>query len=299
MKRIVNICLKVLEVLLFIFASIMFFRGFAFFASDMDKFYNQSRIFPIELTYFLPIYLLFVLHLIVYPENERRYRLTCLINGIISISLALFSIIITSVYLGQGVYFFGDRNFSAIFPIEMYLIDAFALLFGAGLLQRWKSKDVRDYYPYQGKKIHKVLGSIFRPIYVLISLYFFGGFINCLISQSFYPSSLTYFPVYVLIVWNAFSLLFYEFFVRNHGEVLWKMTRKIKIIVASCHLGFILALIIAIYSLLAYNPYFVIQNFQMLLPLDFMGSLTLFLYLITIPSFGYALYFFIHVLREK
>lgn len=299
MKRTINICLKILEVLLFVFASIMFFRGFAFFASDMDKFYNQGRVFPIELTYFLPIYFLFVLHLIIYPENEKRYRLTLLANGIISLCLALFSIIITSVYLAKGIYFFGDKNFSALFPIEMYLIDVFAILFGSNLLYLWKKKDVRDYYPYQGKKVHKVLGSIFRPIYVLISLYFFGGFLNCLVSGSFYSSSLPYFPVYILIVWNALALLFYELFVRNHGEISFQMTRKTKLIIASCHFGFVAALVIVIYSLLAYNPYFVIENFQMLLPLDFMGSLTLFLYLITIPSFGYALYFFIHTLREK
>lgn len=299
MKRSVNICLKVLEVLLFLFASIMFFRGFAFFASDLDKFYNQGRIFPIELACFTPIYLLFVLHLIIYPENEKRYRLTTLVNGIISVCLGLFIIIITSVYWGKGIYFFGDKNFSALFPVELYLIALLSILFGGSLLSLWKRKDVRDYYPYEGKMIHKVFGSIFRPFYVLVSLYFFGGFINCLISDSFYPSSLPYFPVYILIVWNALILFFYEFFVRNHGEFSFQMNKKVKIIVASCHLGLVSILTIAIYSLLAYNPYFVIENFQVLLPLDFMGSLTLFLYLISIPSFGYALYFFIRALKEK
>mgnify|MGYP007081723443 FL=1 len=299
MKRNGNVCLKILEALLFLFASVMFFRGFAFFASDLDKFYNQGRIFPIELAYFTPVYLLFVLHLIIYPESEKRYRLTTLVNGIIALCIGVFITIITSVYWAKGIYFFGDENFSALFPIELYLLALLSILFGGSLLYLWKKKDIRECFPYSGKRIRKILGSIFRPFYVLVALYFFGGLINCLINDCFYSSSLAYFPVYVLIVWNALVLLFYEFIVRNHGEIPFQLNKKAKIIVASSHFAFVSILTIAIYSLLAYNPYFVIENFQILLPLDFMGSLTLFLYLISIPSFGYALYFFILALKER
>lgn len=298
MKRTTNICLKILEILLYIFASILFFKGFSFLASDLDGFANQWRIFPIEIAYFLPIYWLFILHLAVYPVSEKKFLRTLFVNGIILASIGLIGIIITSVYLGIGEYFFSDRNFSLIFPIELYVIYILSIAIGAYLIYVKVSGFRRDTYHYEGNKTHKVFASIFRPFYTLLSMYFFGGLLVSLIGGNFYESSGTYFIVYVLIIFNSLSLLYYELVMRNKGEFSFNFSKKTKLIIASSYLGVSIVLFTVLFSLLAYNPNFVAQNFQMLLPLDFMGSLTLFLYLISLPTLGYAIYFFIQAIRK-
>ncbi len=299
MKKTTTICLKIMEILLYILASLLFYKGFSFLASDLDGFWHQWRTFPIEIAYFLPIYWLFILHLAIYPVSEKRFTKTLFINGIILAAIGLFGIIITSVYLGIGEYFIFDRNFSLIFPIELYLIYIISILIGAYLIVIRFKGIRRDVYPYEGNKVHKVFASIFRPFYTLISMYFFGGLLVSLTGGNFYESSAPYFVVYVLIVVNSLVLIYYELIMRNKGELEISFTAKTKLIIASSYLAFILVLFIILFSMLAYNPNFVAENFQMMLPLDFMGSLTLFLYLISLPSLGYAIYFFIQALRKK
>ncbi len=300
MEKKLRLSLKITEVILYVFASILFFKGFQFFAADIDGFPNQWWDICIECAYFLPLYWLFILHLAMHPTSEKGFKTTTRVNGIIFSCLALAGVIYTSILLGIGVFFWGNRNFSLIFPGELYLIYVLTGLFGAYMLKLSFKKDMNiETYPYIGSPKLKGLAIITRPLYIILSMYFFGGFIVSLLGGNFNDTSLPYFVVYVLIIVNSLALFYYEFFMRNVGEIPLNFDKKTKIIISSAYLTFIIILVGVAYSLLFYNPSYVVENFQMLLPLDFMGSLTLFLYLITLPSLGYSIYFFIRTLIKK
>ncbi len=300
MEKKLRLSLKITEAILFVFASILFFKGFQFFAADIDGFPNQWWVICIEIAYFLPIYWLFVLHIALYQNDVAKLKKTLKVNGIIFASIALVGIIYTSVLLGVGVFFWGNRNFSLIFPGELYIIYALTALFGAYMI-KWSLKNNIEIGTHKniGSPKLKVLASIFRPFYVLTSMYFFGGFLFSLLGGNFNASSAPYFIIYVIMVFNPLVLLYYEFILRNDNEISFVPSKKQNIVIASAYLTLVIVLYGVAYSLLAYNPSYIIENFQMLLPLDFMGSLTLFLYLITLPGLGYSIYFFIRALKQN
>lgn len=300
MKKNVRLCLKIIETILFVFCSVLLFRGFVVFASDLDDFSHQWRLLPIEIGYMLPTYALFIIHLLIYPESEKKLHQTLLINGIVISSIALLGIIITSIYLGIGVYSFADQVFSVIFPLDVYLFFTICLTFGGYLVffDKIHLKDEREYFPCDKKKWQKGL-SFLRAIYALLALYFFGALIDAIFLNILNASSSSYFFIYILVVYSPMSFIYYEFFMRNHGEINLEMNKGTKVIVSSIHLGIAFILVLLSYIFLLINPYYVAENFQMWLPLDFMGSLELFIYLITLPLLGYAIYFFIMALRKK
>ena len=300
MEKKLRISLKITEVILYVFASILFFKGFAFFAADIDGFPNQWWVICIEIAYFLPIYWLFVLHLSLYQNDQNKFKKTLRVNGIIFASIALVGIIYTSVLLGVNVFFWGNRNFSLIFPGELYLIYGLTGVFGAYIIKASFQNEFKlGEHKYIGSPKLKGLASVFRPFYVLLSMYFFGGFIVSLLGGNFNASSAPYFIIYVIMVFNALVLLYYEFIVHNEGEISWNPSKRQNIVIASIYLTLVIIFYGTAYSLLIYNPSYIIENFQMLLPLDFMGSLTLFLYLITLPGLGYSIYFFIRALKQN
>lgn len=300
MEKKLRLSLKITEVILYVFSSILFFKGFQFFAADIDGFPKQWWLICIEIAYFLPIYWLFILHFCMHPTSEKGFKTTTRVNGIIFGILSLAGIIYTSVLLGTGIFFWGNRNFSIIFPGELYLIYILTGLFSAYMLKLSFQKDLKiDTYEYVGIAKIKPLAVVTRAFTIILSMYFFGGLLVSLLDGNFNSTSAPYFVVYVLITLNSLVLLYYEFIIRNAGEIKFNPSKKVSIIISSAYLTLMIILTGVAYSLLAYNPYYVIENFQMLTPLDYMGSLNLFLYLITLPSLGYSIYFFIRTLIKK
>ena len=302
MKKSTSICLKIIEIILFVFAAIFFFKGFSYFSSDLQDFSHQWRLLPIEISYTLPVYWLFLVHLLIYPESQSKLHQTLFINGIVLSTMALIGLIVTSIYLGVGVFTFGDKIFSSIFPIEIFVLYSLSLLFGLYLILLDKKPNLlecNEFYPYEGKRIHKVFASIFRPFITLITLYFFGALLDGLFMGYLNSSSINYCFIYILIIYCPLSLLYYELIVRNKGEINISFSKKTNIVIASIHLGAVSILSVLAYSFLVVNPYYVIENFQMWLPLDFMGSLELFIHLITLPSLGYAIYFLIKAIKAR
>ena len=300
MEKKLRLSLKITEVILYVFASILFFKGFQFFAADIDGFPNQWWLICIEIAYFLPVYWLFILHLAIYPTSENGFKTTTRVNGIIFGGISVAGIIYTSVLLGIGIFFWGNRNFSIIFPAELYIIYVLTGLFSIYMLRLSFKKNLKiETYQYIGSSKIKPLAVITRPFTIILSMYFFGGFFVSLLGGNFNSTSAPYFVVYVLMVLNALSLLYYEFVIRNAGEIKFNPSKKTSIIISSAYLTLMIILTGVAFSLLGYNSYYVIENFQMLTPLDYMGSLNLFLYLITLPSLGYSIYFFIRTLIKK
>lgn len=300
MEKKLRLSLKITEVILYVFASILFFKGFAFFAADIDGFPNQWWDICIEIAYFLPIYWLFVLHLSLYQTDVAKFKKMIRVNGIVFASIALVGIIYTSILLGTGVFFWGNRNFSIIFPGELYIIYALTGLFGGYMIKSSFKEELRvTPHKYIGSEKLRGLARFLRSFYVLLSMYFFGGFIVSLIGGNFNASSAPYFVIYIIMVFNSLVLLYYEFIAHNDGEFKWNPSKKIDVIVTSVYLTLTIVLYGTAYSLLGYNSSYIIENFQMLLPLDFMGSLFLFLYLITLPGLGYSIYFFIRALKQN
>lgn len=300
-KNTTIICLKIIEVILFVFASIAFFKGFSIFSSDLDNFSHQGRLLPAEVAYMLPIYWLFLIHLAIYPINEKKLHKTLFVNGIVLCSISFIGIVMTSVYMGTGSYFFGDQVFSVLFPIDIYLLYVISAAIGAYLVYFDKkvAKDSIEYCPYKGNTAHKVFASILRSLSVVLILYFFGALLDASFLGYLNESSTAYFFVYVLILYAPLCLAYYEWIIRNHGEINVSLSKKKRMIIASINLGIVVILSFLCYIYLAINPYYIAENFQMWLPFDFMGSLQLFSYLITFPSLGYAIYFFIMVVKGK
>lgn len=300
-KKSTSICLKIIEIILFVFAAISLFRGFSIFSSDLEDFSHQWRLLPIEIGYMIPTYWLFLIHLLIYPINEKKMHQTLFVNGIILIAVALIGIIITSVYMGTGTYYFGDQVFSVVFPLDIYLMYVLSGALGAYFIffDKKQAKGNFEYISYKGNKTHKVFASIFRPLYVLFSLYFFGALLDAIFLGYLNAASAAYFFVYMLIIYSPLSLVYYELLIRNNGEINISFSKKIKLTIASINLGIAVILSFLCYIYFAINPYYIAENFQMWLPLDFMGSMQLFPYLITLPVLGYAIYFFIMVIKEK
>ncbi len=300
MEKKLRLSLKITEVILYVFASILFFKGFAFFAADIDGFPNQWWDICIEIAYFLPIYWLFVLHLSLYQTDAAKFKKMIRVNGIVFASIALVGIIYTSILLGTGVFFWGNRNFSIIFPGELYIIYALTGLFGGYMIKSsFKEEFQVTPHKYIGSEKLRGLARFLRSFYVLLSMYFFGGFLVSLIGGNFNASSAPYFVIYIIMVFNSLVLLYYEFIAHNDGEFKCNPSKKMNLIVTVVYLTLAIVLYGTAYSLLGYNSSYIIENFQMLLPLDFMGSLFLFLYLITLPGLGYSIYFFIRALKQN
>lgn len=203
MKKNVRLCLKIIETILFVFCSALLFRGFVIFASDLDDFSHQWRLLPIEIGYMLPTYALFIIHLLIYPESEKKLHQTLFINGIVISSIALLGIIITTIYLRIGVYSFADQVFSVIFPLDVYLFFAICLAFGGYLVlfDKMRLKDEREYFPCDKNKWQKGL-SFLRAIYALLALYFFGALIDAIFLNILNASSSSYIFIYILVVYS-------------------------------------------------------------------------------------------------
>jgi hypothetical protein len=301
MNKTTRLCLKIVEAILYFFAGAMLFKSFHILSADLQDFSHQWRVLPIEVGYLLPFYWLILLHLLLYPRNNVKFYRTGFVNGIILTSLGAIGILVTSIYWGCGVYFFGDRSFSVIFPLELYLFYLSSILLGVYLfLYVRKNKDAeREYFPFVGNKAHYVFASILRPLFIVFSCYFSGALLDGLFQNYLNASSISYWEVYAIIIWNFLALGYYEFVLTNKGEIKINLSTKAKKIISIANFLLVTSLMVACFLLNILNPYYVAENFQMWIPLDFMGSFEFFLYLICFPLFGYSLYFLIHAFRQK
>lgn len=283
-----------LEVVLALLASVSFFFGFQILAADFADFSHLYRVLPAILSYFLPLYSLFVLHLLLRNEKPRKKALTAFGNGIALLILGTTLLIIDIIYFANGFYPL-DGMLTAMFPVDIILLSSLSATFGSYLL--FKSKRIPTTLELEapikksGKQITlKVLHSIFFPFFALIALYELGGLLLGFGFASYSSSLFGYgIPAYIAMFLPSLFLLL--------REIFWLKplpSKKARIVFSSTSLGLGILLGILPLLFLIISPNYVETLFHPYYPLDFMGSLRISLYLWSIPNVLAPFFFFFY-----
>jgi len=128
----------------------------------------------------------------------------------------------------------------------------------------------------------KVLLSIFRPVYVLLSLFLLGAFLWGLGMANYGSDYQGYLlVVYLLMLLPAAFLGFYEFYYRERRA---ELSAKKKKIISLLALGVSAFLTILFFIFLELHPDLLIADMTAYFPLDFQGSMGLAPFLLTLPS---------------
>lgn len=135
---------------------------------------------PYWLSVAIAVYFLFVCHLILFPENEKKLLLTYRVNGIFLAVLSFTDALLFVIWVATGKYHgLVAGNVTDLFPLDLLLlmltILGFAIYF---IIRGFQKKPLgeRRYYPYSYGLARKIVGSFFRGFWTLIALYFTGCF---------------------------------------------------------------------------------------------------------------------------
>ena len=71
----------IIEMVLFIIASLAFYQGFHYWMADIDGFKRIFKVCPMYLTYFLVTYVLFAYYFLTHQPNEEKRAKTLKVNG--------------------------------------------------------------------------------------------------------------------------------------------------------------------------------------------------------------------------
>lgn len=266
--------LQVMEIILFVIASIcMYFATYMVgtFLGDTSVIY---KMFPAAITYLLPVYLLFVLHLIMFPKNSKKLHSTIKVNGLVMASLSFVSLVLVVVYLAKGVYFsLVEGSVTALYPLDLIIIDLLVMALGIWLLLSERKMHDEDFifYPARGKLAYSIINSIVKGFISIVVLYFFGAFIMSFGSINYGSATAPLMiPFYILFFLMALPLLFDNYFFRNNEGVQLVNTKKWSIVLSSVIVADLIALIacwVTCPSLLAYEaqpiffPDFMLEKF--------------------------------------
>lgn len=285
-----------IEVIIFLFASVSFFFGFQILAADFYDFSHLWRMLPAILSYFSPVYWLFIIHLLISHQKSKKLLQTSLINAIVLISLGAIIALIVIIYLGVSLYPI-DGMINSLFPIDLLLINLISIAFGIALIyyyKKIKNKDDLEVVP-KTKLWKKILSSIFFPFYSLIALYEMGsillGFDFASYGSEEFAASI---PAYIAMISLSIFLLLRE--IHRLYEIKIE-GRKLQIYSISL---FVLGVFIGVLPLfmLLVSPTYPELNFHPYYPLDFMGSLRISIYLWSIPNIlGPIFFFFIPTMK--
>lgn len=283
------------EMILAIISSVSFFFGFQILASDFMDFSHLYRTFPAILTYLSPLYLLFVVHLLLHHEKTQKRLQIARINGLVMMSLGLFLTLMDAIYLGIGFYPL-NGVINPIFPVDIIATSILVAVIGFSLF--YCAKKVKSDEEGEEKKTakksgweatKKVLHSIFFPFYTLISLYELGGLLLGFGFAAYHSPLFAYgIPAYIAMFSLSVFLLLREIFLLYP---LKKALDKRIVAISLSALGLFLG-VLPLFMLIA-SPTYVETCFHPYYPLDFMGSLRISLYLWSIPNILAPIFFFL------
>jgi hypothetical protein len=292
--------LKGLEGILFIFASLCFFYFFYILVCDINGFKHLYRIIPMVLTLILPVYLLFIVHLLLYPINYKKYRSTLIVNGYILGYLSLILVILIPTYVGLDIYHgFVQGVITPLFPLDFFILALLLLALSIYFLikgYKLQESDKITYYPYSHSKTRKVFDSIFRSFYAIIALYLTGALILGITSMINYGGNhqANVLPLYFLIVVQDIILAYYEYFYKENKD----KAKQHKIVTLSI-LGTTAILSTALLIVFINDPYVLVYECTAFFPADFMGSLNLAPYLVSFPPLIASIWALIPMLKKK
>lgn len=256
-------------------AAIAFFLGFQAFASDLMDFTHLAYLGPNYLSYMLiPTYVVIFLYFLSFPSSEKNLKRTFVGNGIALATIGLIDILWVAINYGTGTYYaFIQGGTTGIFPFDQILIGLAGALLGGLSILRWKllPLDGFSYLPYRHSAYRRIVSSVFRPLYLFIALYMFGGL---LLGFSFANYDSPYFPymfpLYLLMALQTAFLGFYVFLYKTpllEGKAPKNDKLAYAASVSSISLGIVLLIVMSI------CPDFVVKAGKPYFPLDFMGSL--------------------------
>lgn len=276
-KRMVQL---MVQDLLYILISLLFIPFlFAFLNDYGTSFALVGKMLPFYLSIALAIELLIAYHLSLYPGNAKKLRLTYLVNGAILVIGGLFAGILFFVGRLKGAYYV------AAFPYDTVIIDAVVIAAGGWAL--YKGIKFTDeglvYYPYEKGLARKILSSIFRPFFVIISLYTTSAFFY-LIGIANYGSETWWgmLPVWLLLGAPAALMFYYEWFFKPMAPEKKDKLFRLKVVFGT--LSIVLALTLWFLIALMVKPNFIIEDATNIFMVDFMGSYYLSPYIITVPT---------------
>jgi hypothetical protein len=265
--------LQVMEIILSVIAGICMYFSTYLVGTVLGDTSTLYKMFPAVITYLLPVYLLFVLHLIMFPKNPKKLHSTIKVNGLVMGSLSFVSLVLVVVYLIKGVYFsLVEGSVTALYPLDLILIDLLVMALGIWLLLSERKMHDEDflYFAPRGKLAYSIINSIVKSFVSLVSLYFMGAFILSFGNMNYGSSTAPLMiPFYVLFFLMSLPLLADNYLFRN-DDVLGVMKKKWASILSGIIVIDLLALIICwvkVPSLLAYEaqpiffPDFMLEKF--------------------------------------
>lgn len=269
----------IIEMALYLIASLAFYGGFHYFMADVDGFKHILKVGPMFLTYFMVTYLLFAYYFLTHQPNEEKRAKTLKVNGF-GLAIGgglLFVLVVVNLLLGN--YEFG--YVSLIFPLDLIFINV--LIAAIGVFVILEKSWVLEKTPvickgYSKPKWLVVLSRVLAFLYVWIAEYFLGALLMCPTYIDFSAPSFGWtIPLYLLMLAMTAILFWREYYLVREAagkpipKTNFEVTRTIL-------LGFVSTL--GLYVLIAdfflgEATYYVSHNLQCILPIDYMISLNL------------------------
>lgn len=272
------------EVALFAIASIAFFQGFQILCTDLYDFSHMLMVIPMFLSYSVLSYWLFSYHSLLHQPNKAKRGRLLFGNSIGFMAIGVILTVLVIINIAIGNYVLGWIN--KMFPVDLILIDVMTI--GLGLLMLFKKEWIIEHTPallkdYQASKPLMIAGAIFTGIYALIQEYLFGGYI---LSGTFLDTNAKGFgeaiPLLTLCLLGAVLLAYREIVLFRHNGK--RLERKTRLIAGSILLGLVgfNAIFVLILNFTPASQYIAL-NLQGFFVLDYIASLNLAPYLVSIP----------------
>jgi len=299
-----KIALKILETVYYPLAAIACFLFVNLLSSEIVyRFENLGKNFPFLLFLANAVYFLFAFHLFIHPLNAKKRILTAQVNGVVLVASSFLVILSVTIFRMNGSYsslLLG--GITPLFPLDAYVGSFLLLLVGTGLYYtgEWLRKHPRPYpdnvHEWKGKGA-KIATSVFRSIFVLVALYFFGALLVSPFLMSFSSSHVAGLVSFDLLMGLPSAMVaLYEWNYLDK-EPLPQRQRLYKNSVITTLLSLILAL--AYWLFQALDPFFLIDGAASLLPLDFLLSVKVAPYLLILLSLASSLIAFLHYLDRN
>jgi hypothetical protein len=266
------------EALLYILAALCLFAAVNTGASAVG--YGMENLLhkvPYLISLFSTIALLFVYHLVYRQRNPKKKATIAFVNGTILAIVSFLTFLLDIFFYSRKIYTGVLMNGPTfLFPLDGTILSF--LLFGIGgfficrSFRYAKEIPAPSSLPTQ-QKGWRIAFSILVPVFTLIGLYFFGGFLLGVTTWCLTPYLWGILCFYLLMLLPAVMSFFYEFiYAPCEDPVRRKKFLKIGSLV---FLNIVAVLVILLLICLCLYPNTLIDGAAPLLPIDLMMSLNI------------------------
>jgi hypothetical protein len=268
--------LLILEGLMFAYCGISLFYFVWFFIQDFGSdFAFLTKYIPFYLVNIIPVHLLFVLHLSLHPVSYKRKKLMLMVNGAVVAAGGFLTSLSIAILLFRGTYpsiIMGGVSY--LYPLDdlilglIYSICGFFIYFYG----RTKYTGLDDAFPVKRDPIGLlILRDVFRPLYVLIALFFMGDLMHFFVTLDYTGINAgAMMSVYLLMILPLVGLGLYEYGYLE-APAAKKPARQLVYSVSLTAAALILTAWFWIGETV--RPDFITESGMALFPIDFMKSI--------------------------